>query len=195
MSSFTEPLRVEQIPGTRLWATLRELEYYAGREGSDEVYRVPAFFRTDFASVPRLFWTLVGHPAGRYAAAAVLHDWLYDTAVVSRARADALFLEGMGVLGVRRSQRWALYLGVRVGGWAAGTGGGIAVADEGDRASAREEELRADALAAWRRGLGSEAGGRQTCLDCGDPIPRARREAVPGCRRCRDCEADTERRR
>lgn len=119
MSSFTEPLQIEQIPGTGLWRTSRRLVYYAGFEGSGEVYVVPPGHYTDLASVPRTLWSVVGHPAGCYAAAAVLHDWLYDTGVVSRARADALFLEAMGVLGVRWSQRWALYLGVRAGGWAA----------------------------------------------------------------------------
>lgn len=26
------------------------------------------------------------------------------------------------------------------------------------------------------------------CQDCGDPIPEARRAAVPGCTRCVDCQ-------
>lgn len=117
MSSFTDPLEVRQI--ALWWFTTRKMTYFAGEEGSGESYTVPRNFRTDFASIPRALWSLVGHPAGRYAQAAVLHDFLYKTAPVSRARADALFLEAMGVLGVRWSQRWALYLGVRVGGWAA----------------------------------------------------------------------------
>lgn len=33
------------------------------------------------------------------------------------------------------------------------------------------------------------------CLDCGDPIPQGRREAVPGTRRCTDCETIHQRRR
>lgn len=118
MSNFTDPLRVEQQPDGR-WKTLRHLCYHAGREGSEEVYEVPKGFETDFASVPRLLWSLVGHPAGPYAPAAVLHDWLYATAPVSRSRADSLFLEAMAVLQVRWTQRWALYLGVRIGGWVA----------------------------------------------------------------------------
>ncbi|KAF1071012.1 MAG: Protein TraR [Pseudomonas citronellolis] len=27
------------------------------------------------------------------------------------------------------------------------------------------------------------------CIDCGDPIPSARRLAAPGCCRCLDCQA------
>lgn len=29
---------------------------------------------------------------------------------------------------------------------------------------------------------------RETCIDCDEPIPEARRLAVPGCRRCVDCQ-------
>ena len=120
MSSFTDPLEVIQV-GAR-WRTLRPIRYHAGTEDSAEVYAIPEGFLTDFASIPRPLWSLVGHPAGRYAQAAVLHDWLYATAPVPRARADGLLLEAMGVLGVRWSQRWAIYLGVRLGGWMAWAG-------------------------------------------------------------------------
>ena len=33
----------------------------------------------------------------------------------------------------------------------------------------------------------------ESCEDCGEPIPEARRRAVPGVRRCRDCQADVDR--
>ena len=81
-------------------------------------YIVPAGFITDFASIPRLFWTVVGHPAGKYAQAAVLHDYLYRTNSVSRAKADSLFrrsndcfgssiLSTLGSLG--RCASWWIY--------------------------------------------------------------------------------------
>lgn len=126
MSSFTAPLEVRQIGS--MWTTLRTMHYWTDcRDGDDDdlavrcrtLFVVPAGFETDFASVPRLFWTVIGHPAGRYAQAAVLHDWLYSTQAVSRARADALFREAMAVLGVPAWQRWTMWAGVRVGGWAA----------------------------------------------------------------------------
>ncbi len=37
---------------------------------------VPKGFRTDLASVPRIFWTILP-PFGRYSQAAVVHDYLY----------------------------------------------------------------------------------------------------------------------
>ncbi|RWE48556.1 MAG: hypothetical protein EOS79_08460 [Mesorhizobium sp.] len=37
-----------------------------------------------------------------------------------------------------------------------------------------------------------EISGPRFC-DCGEPIPEARRQAMPGCRRCVDCETFIER--
>jgi phage/conjugal plasmid C-4 type zinc finger TraR family protein len=33
----------------------------------------------------------------------------------------------------------------------------------------------------------------QSCEDCGEMIPEARRRAVPGVRRCRECQAEADR--
>lgn len=30
------------------------------------------------------------------------------------------------------------------------------------------------------------------CIDCDEPIPKARRVAVPGCQRCRECQEEYE---
>ncbi|MEY2689723.1 MAG: hypothetical protein RL375_3922 [Pseudomonadota bacterium] len=125
MSSFTDPLEVVQVGAQ--WRTLRPMHYWARcAEGEAPLaercavcHEVPAGFETDFASIPRLFWTLVGHPAGRYAQAAVLHDYLYRTGAVPRREADRTFREAMDVLGVPAWQRWVMWAGVRVGGWAA----------------------------------------------------------------------------
>jgi phage/conjugal plasmid C-4 type zinc finger TraR family protein len=48
-------------------------------------------------------------------------------------------------------------------------------------------------VARARSRLGAGEGLRE-CEDCGDPIPEARRRAVPGVRRCRDCQAETDQR-
>lgn len=119
MSSFTEPLLLEDISGTDYWRVGRDLVYHAGQLPSREVYVVPRGFCTDLASIPRPLWAVVGHPAGPYRAAAVLHDWLYAVQVTTRQRADDLFLESMAVLNVDRWRRMTLWLGVRSGGWVA----------------------------------------------------------------------------
>lgn len=79
-------------------------------------FSVPTGFKTDLASIPRALWSVVS-PIGKYDAAAVLHDYLYQTGGVTRAEADATLNEAMGVSGVGRWTRWTIYSGVRVGGW------------------------------------------------------------------------------
>lgn len=101
------------------WQVLRGFIYYVGEEGSEELYEVFDNAKSDLASIPRILWSIAGHPAGIYAQAAVLHDDLYKKGKVSRKRADEIFLEAMEVLGVPEWQREALYKGVRAGGWLA----------------------------------------------------------------------------
>ncbi|GAB7078329.1 TraR/DksA C4-type zinc finger protein [Megalodesulfovibrio paquesii] len=64
--------------------------------------------------------------------------------------------------------------------------------DEADQAQRAEAAFLAQALAqAGRAGapeLANADGLCPDCTDCGDPIPAARRQAMPGCRRCRDCQ-------
>lgn len=78
---------------------------------------VPRGYQTDFASVPRCLWWIYP-PTGPWAPAAVVHDWLYTQgeAAGDRAIADAIFREGMRVLGVSVDERTAMYLAVRVFG-------------------------------------------------------------------------------
>lgn len=82
---------------------------------------VPAGFETDFASVPRPFWSFIS-PTGDHGPAAVLHDWLYweqERAGVTREQADEIFLEVMAAHGVLLSKRRAMYRAVRIFGGSA----------------------------------------------------------------------------
>lgn len=80
---------------------------------------VPKGFKTDLASVPRIFWRAFP-PFGEYSQAAIVHDYLYNTPMtgVSREIADAIFLAAMVELGVSWFDRQVIHKGVRVGGWA-----------------------------------------------------------------------------
>lgn len=51
---------------------------------------VPEGFVTDLASVPKAFWEIM-RPEGRYAYAAVVHDYLYWTQVRTKDEADKIF--------------------------------------------------------------------------------------------------------
>jgi len=67
------------------------------------------------------------------------------------------------------------------------------MADEIDRAQERDEFFRSLALGNHKT-EGITGISAAECIDCGEPIPRARRMAVPGCCRCVDCQAEFERR-
>lgn len=54
---------------------------------------------------------------GRHARGACFHDKLYRMGEVSRAIADAIFLEMMRYDGVPWEARWLIYLNVRLFGW------------------------------------------------------------------------------
>jgi hypothetical protein len=98
------------------WKLLQPLVYSSDRHG--RLITVPAGFITDFASVPRLPVAYLV-TANRGHEAAVIHDWLYTTHAVPRAEADALFEEALAAGGEPAWRRWLMWLGVRVGGWAA----------------------------------------------------------------------------
>jgi hypothetical protein len=114
--TFRSKLHVEFIDGDD-WLLLSPLVYTTKR---GDTFEVPAGFTSDFASIPKVFWTVVGDPDGPWAPAAVIHDFLYRTAIVPRAEADAIFREAMEELpGISWLKRWAMWAALRVGGWAA----------------------------------------------------------------------------
>lgn len=115
-TSFTKPLIVKHLDGLR-WELVEEFFYHIGSEDGPEVIHVPKGFITDFASIPRAFWTIIGHPTGKYGKAAVIHDHLYHTQTVTRGRADRIFLEAMKVLKVSWWRRRMMWLAVRSFGW------------------------------------------------------------------------------
>ena len=59
--------------------------------------------------------------------------------------------------------------------------------DDGDKAKSWAETHDADAMDAWRRRQ-PQGPGREECVDCGEEIPAARRQRVPGCIRCVECQ-------
>ncbi len=80
---------------------------------------VPHGFITDGATIPRVFWSWIGHPWGKYRQAAVLHDFLYATAVYTQKLSDSVFLEAMQVLRVGWVRRHVMFAVVRSFGWIA----------------------------------------------------------------------------
>ena len=95
-----------EVPFTALWKTFR--------------VKVPMGFRTDLASIPRLFRSLVPQ-VGRHIQPAIVHDILYihpwTRYGMTRAQADKMFLDGMETVQVGWARRWVMYGATRAGGW------------------------------------------------------------------------------
>lgn len=116
MSRFTAILLVSPLADGRTWVIRSEFGYDVGVEGSEDRIDVPIGFKTDFASVPRLFWALLPK-WGKYGNAAVIHDYLYWSQERSRRESDNIFLEAMGVLQVSPLHKNPMYWAVRWFGW------------------------------------------------------------------------------
>ncbi|EBI4650781.1 DUF1353 domain-containing protein [Salmonella enterica subsp. enterica serovar Oranienburg] len=113
MSRFTTPAILEML-GHYNWRVYEPFAFYLSDDESD-VIEVPAGFITDLATVPRIFWILLP-PDGKYAKAAIIHDYLYDNALRTKKEVDLIFLDGMKVLGVPKWKRIVMYQAVRLFG-------------------------------------------------------------------------------
>jgi len=76
---------------------------------------VPEGSKTDFASVPRVFWNILP-PWGRYGWAAVIHDYLYRHGMYNRMIADLVFLHAMRELDVPEWKQTVMFEAVRLFG-------------------------------------------------------------------------------
>ncbi len=77
---------------------------------------VPVGFITNLASIPRLLRAVL-NVNGKSRKAAVLHDFLYCSQILSRADADNLFYEALLSEGMSKSLARIYWSGVRAGGW------------------------------------------------------------------------------
>lgn len=135
MAGFLTPdLDLRFIDGG-MWEVTKPYEYCIGDADSSRRVRIPAGFKTDFASIPQVLRGVLpptGTAKRPYGRAAVVHDWLYQKRRISyvddrgrvfavtycdRETADNVLREAMEVLGVPGHTRWVIYRGVRVGGW------------------------------------------------------------------------------
>ncbi|TLE09375.1 DUF1353 domain-containing protein [Helicobacter bilis] len=135
MSSFREPLDVRVRDDGRHYEVLDTFTYYLD-SNKEALLKVEKGFITDFASVPRIFWSIYP-PFGRYTKCAVLHDRLcvaflnkelwnkvavdkdklpiaLQNRFVRRCEADKLFLDSMKAIKVNAFTRFVLYASVRV---------------------------------------------------------------------------------
>jgi hypothetical protein len=118
MSKFLTDLDVRLKDDDKVWVIGSSLVYQSDILGGFKV-EVPPGFETDFASVPRvpIAYTLFGDRAHRES---VIHDYLYridSVPEVSFETANSVFYEAMECRGKSWFVRWAMYLGVKLGGF------------------------------------------------------------------------------
>jgi hypothetical protein len=98
------------------WSVVRSAHFTF----NDVYYVIPVGYKTDLASVPRIPFIYARY-GGKAREAAVIHDWLYDKCVsgITRKEADWVFHAVMELTNdpCKRSQRYMMWLGVRIGGW------------------------------------------------------------------------------
>lgn len=111
---FRDAPLLRAVPGTDRFRLAEPLVWDDGAE----FIVVSVGFVTDLASVPRIAQPIVPK-TGPYAAASVLHDYLFVVQDRSFSAVNALFREAMAAGGVRWSQRWLIWAAVTAGGWPA----------------------------------------------------------------------------
>lgn len=103
------------------WKVVKTFAYYVGDPQDRNVVVIWKNTRTDGASVPRIFWSIVP-PWGRYGPATIIHDKLCTGTKIhtpegeracSRKEADQIFNNAMKVLNVDKWQRRLIYFAVR----------------------------------------------------------------------------------
>jgi len=121
MSSFTKPLIMSYVDGKK-WKLEEKFMYYTkGKEiflCSLQI-KVPKDFVTSFASIPRIFWSIINEdgslfpPTGKYGKLAVMHDYLYSTGNFKRKICDRILKEAMIILGFPKWKAKLMYFVVR----------------------------------------------------------------------------------
>ena len=79
---------------------------------------VPAYFKTDLASVPRIFWLFIS-PIGKHSTAAMMHDYIYSKECelnIHRKEADMMFYYVMRHCHVHKFTATLMYCCVRLFG-------------------------------------------------------------------------------
>ena len=110
MGKFTGKYKIEGHTAYT-FKTLAELSYTTNK---GVTHTVPIGFKTDGASIPKIFWSFIGSPfTGFYRRATLIHDYLYYSQTTTRLYADKIFLEAMKSLRVSWWKRKTMYFAVR----------------------------------------------------------------------------------
>jgi hypothetical protein len=77
---------------------------------------IPAGFKTDFGTIPRLFWIFEPKVEGRTAVPFIVHDWLYTFKPYDRATCDLILYKLLRRYGMGIKKSFVIYAAVRLCG-------------------------------------------------------------------------------
>ena len=84
-----------------------------------EKYVIPANFKTDLASIPKIIWPVLSPAHSSLMVPAIVHDWFYRmTGDFTRLQTDLIFYQLLRDYGVSKLQANAIYYAVRAFGGA-----------------------------------------------------------------------------
>ena len=128
MNNITVTLHREDQRGNVADTTFPNRVVFGGKS-----FLIPRHFRSDGASVPRLFWRVVFPPTAPEAAAAgICHDFIYRTQPDdwTRSEADRMLLALLIEFGTPIRSALMAYCAVRAFGWIAWLDNGVRLMTE-----------------------------------------------------------------
>jgi hypothetical protein len=112
--SYPSPPRIELLPEGRVFKLLEPFTYIDPR-GVEWV--APAGTLADGASIPRIFWSILGGPLeGKYRDASIIHDFYCSTRHKPWREVHRMFLDAMLTSGVEDALALRMYAAVRAAG-------------------------------------------------------------------------------
>ena len=109
-SQFKGELILKVLPDGRNMQLMQPFEY-VDKDGIR--WPVPAGTRVDGASIPSVFWSIIGAPyTGKYREASVVHDYYCEARTRHWKAVHKVFLDGMLAKGVDSYQAKLMYLAV-----------------------------------------------------------------------------------
>jgi hypothetical protein len=110
IGEFKGDLILKTLPDGRNFELMAPFSYV---DSHGVAWPVPPGTRVDGASIPSVFWSIIGAPyTGRYREASVIHDYFCETKSRHWKAVHKVFLDGMLARGVDKLQAQLMYLAV-----------------------------------------------------------------------------------
>jgi Protein of unknown function (DUF1353) len=107
---FSDELVLRALPDGRTMELTQPFSYTDSR---GVLWPVPARTQVDGASIPSVFWSIIGAPyTGKYREASIIHDYYCSTKSRHWKAVHRVFLDGMLARGVDKIQAQVMYLAV-----------------------------------------------------------------------------------